>query len=84
MLLLVIGVACLCLSLVTIIFAQQNRQLQNALQAQQAMINKGALSQQVGNNLLHEMAVIAQTDEQMRKLLQGSGYNLSASPTPNP
>ena len=84
MLLLVIGIACLCLSLVTIVFARQNRQLQDALQAQQAMINKGALSQQVGNNLLREMAVVAQTDEQMRKLLQGNGFNLSASPTPNP
>jgi Na+-translocating ferredoxin:NAD+ oxidoreductase RnfG subunit len=84
MLLLVIGIACVCLSLVTIVFARQNRQLQEALQAQQTLINKGALSQQVGNNLLREMAALAQTDEQMHKLLQDHGFNLSASPTPRP
>ncbi len=83
-LLLVIGIACVCLSLVTIVFARQNRQLQEALQAQQALINKGALSQQVGNNLLREMATLARTDEKMHELLQGHGFNLSASPTPRP
>ena len=84
MLLLVIGIACVCLSLVTIVFARQNRQLQEALQAQQTLINKGALSQQVGNNLVREMAALAQTDEKMHKLLQDNGFNLSASPTPRP
>ena len=83
-LLLVIGIISVCLSLVTIVFARQNRQLQEALQAQQAMINKSALSQQIGNNLLREMAAVAQSDEKMRKLLQDNGFNLSASPTPNP
>ena len=83
-LLLFIGIVCVCLSLVTIVFARQNRRLQEALQAQQAMINKGALSQQVGNNLLREMAVVAQRDEKMRKLLQDNGFNLPASSTSNP
>jgi hypothetical protein len=48
------------------------------------LINKGALSQQVGNNLVREMGALAQTDEKMHKLLQNSGFNLSASPTPRP
>lgn len=84
MLLLVIGIACVCLSLVMIVLARQNRQLQAALQAQQAMINKGTLSQQVGNNLLREMGAVAQRDERMRKLLQDHGFSLSPSPTPHP
>ena len=75
-----IGVACLCLSLVTIVFAHQNRKLQEAVQAQQAMINKGALSQQIGANLLRELATIAATDEKMRELLNASGYNSSLTP----
>ncbi len=79
-LLMVIGVACLCLSLVSIVFAHQNRKLQEAVQAQQAIINKGALSQQIGTNLLREMAAAAQTDEKMRQLLQDSGYNPLATP----
>ena len=75
-----IGVACLCFSLVTIVFAHQNRKLQEAVQAQQAIINKGALSQQIGANLLRELAAIAPTDEKMRELLEASGYNPSATP----
>ena len=84
MLLLVIGIACVCLSLVTIVFARQNRQLQETVQTQQAVINKGTLSQQVGGNLVREMAAVAQRDERMKKLLQENGYNLPASPTPQP
>ena len=80
-LLMTIGVACLCLSLVTIVFARQNRKLQEAVQAQQAIINKGAVSQQIGTNLLREMAAAAQTDEKIRQLLEASGNNPSATPT---
>jgi DNA-binding transcriptional regulator of glucitol operon len=83
-LLMTIGVACLCLSLVTIVFARQNRKLQEVVQAQQAIINKGSLGQQIGANLLREMAAVAQTDEKMRQLLQAKGYNLSATPTAAP
>ena len=75
-----IGVACLCLSLVTIVFAHQNRKLQEAVQAQQAMINKGALSQQIGANLLRELAAIAPSDEKIRELLEASGDNSSMTP----
>lgn len=74
------GVACLCLSLITIVFAHQNRKLQEAVQAQQAIINKGALSQQIGANLVRELAGIAPTDEKMRDLLNASGYNSSVTP----
>lgn len=85
-LLMAIGVICLALSLVTIVFARQNRKLQEAVQAQQALINKGALSQQIGANLVREMAAVAQTDEKMRQLLQENGFNLTPksenSPSP--
>lgn len=83
-LLLAIGVACLCLSLATIVFARQNRKLQEAVQEQQAMINKGALSQQIGTNLVREMAAVAQTDEKMRQLLQENGFSLTAQPAAAP
>ena len=85
-LLMALGVICLCLSLVTIVFARHNRKLQEAVQAQQALINKGALSQQIGSNLVREMATIAQQDEKMRELLQQNGFNLTpqAGTSPNP
>jgi hypothetical protein len=83
-LLMALGVICLCLSLVTIVFARQNRKLQEGVQAQQALINKGALSQQIGTNLVREMATAAQTDEKMRQLLQENGFNLTPQTSPNP
>ncbi len=82
--LLTLGVVCLCLSLVTIVFARENRKLQQSVQEQQVIINKGNLSQQIGTNLLREMAAVAQTDEKMRALLQENGYSLSSGPTASP
>lgn len=83
-LLLIIGMACICLSFVAIGFAHQNRKLQAALQAQQVVVNKGALSQQIASNLLREMAAAAQSDEKMRQLLADNGYNFPPQPTPSP
>lgn len=54
------------------------------MQAQQVVVNKGALSQQITGNLLREMAAAAQTDEKMRQLLADNGYNFPAQPTPSP
>jgi signal transduction histidine kinase len=85
-LLMIVAATCLVLSFVTIVFARENRKLQEAIQGQQTIINKGALSQQIGTNLVREMANVAQTDEKMRKLLQENGFNLTptanASPSP--
>jgi hypothetical protein len=83
-LLIITAAACLVLSLVTIVFARENRKLQEAVQGQQTIINKGALSQQIGTNLVREMAVAAQTDEKMRQLLQANGFNLPPAPTASP
>ena len=83
-LLLVVGVACFCLTLVSIVFARANQKLQAEVQAQQALINKGAISQQIGANLLREMAAVAQTDEKMKALLRDRGYNLAPSPAATP
>lgn len=82
--LLVAGLACLVLSLVTIVFARENRKLQEAVQAQQVIINKGSLSQQIGTNLLREMAAVAQNDDKMRALLQENGFNISPAPSTTP
>ena len=85
-LLLAIGLACFCLSLVSIVFARQNQKLQAEVQAQQLTINKGAVSKQIGANLLREMAAVAQTDAKMKQLLNDNGYNFSpgTSPAPTP
>jgi Na+-translocating ferredoxin:NAD+ oxidoreductase RnfG subunit len=84
LLLLVLGIVCICLSVVAIVFAGENQKLQNEIQLQQATINKGALSQQIGANLLREMAAVAQSDERMRNLLKDNGYNLAPQPVASP
>ncbi|HEV8423101.1 MAG TPA: hypothetical protein VGQ40_07130 [Chthoniobacterales bacterium] len=84
LLLLVLGIVCICLSVVAIVFAGENQKLQNEIQLQQATINKGALSQQIGANLLREMAAVAQSDERMRNLLKDNGYNLAPQPAASP
>lgn len=84
LLLTVVAVVCLCLTIVSIVFARQNQKLQNEVQAQQTTINKGALSQQVGANLLRQMAAAAQSDDKMKQLLRDNGYNLSTSASPAP
>ncbi len=83
-LLMIIAAVCLLLSVVTIVFARQNRKLQQGIQDQQSIINKGSLSQQIGTNLVREMAVAAQTDEKIRALLQENGFNLTPAPTASP
>lgn len=82
--LLTLGIVCLGLSLVTIVFARENRKLQQSIQEQQVIINKGNLSQQIGTNLLREMAAVAQTNEKMRALLQENGFSLSTEPAASP
>ncbi|MBA3651579.1 MAG: hypothetical protein H0W66_08905 [Chthoniobacterales bacterium] len=82
--LLSLGIVCVCLSLVTIVFARENRKLQESVQAQQAIINKGTLSQQIGTNLLREMAAVAQNNEKMRTLLQENGFSLFGNASPAP
>ncbi len=87
-LLLIVGLACICLSLVTIVFARENQKLQAEVQAQQVTINKGAVSQQIGTNLMREMGAAAQSDDKMKQLLKDHGYNIStnssAAPAPTP
>ena len=84
-LLLIVGLACFCLTLVSIVFARQNQILQSEVQAQQTLINKGSLSQQIGANLLRSMSAVAQTDDKMKTLLRDNGYKLAApSPSPAP
>lgn len=80
----IVAVACVCLTLVCIVFARQNQKLQAEVQAQQALINKGALSQQIGGNLVREMAAVAQTDDKMKELLSSNGYSVSGAVSPSP
>lgn len=58
---------------------------QQDLQKQQEQINTGnSISQQVGPNLLRDMAVASLKNEKMKALLGKHGYNVQAQASPAP
>jgi len=58
---------------------------QQALQAQQEEINSGnQISQQIGPNLLRDMAASSVKNEKMKALLAKHGYNVQVKDTPAP
>jgi predicted Holliday junction resolvase-like endonuclease len=68
-----------------IFMSQKNQKLQTELQEQQEQINKGSMSQQIGVNLLKEIAQASVKDEKLKDVLTKSGYTVTvnaASPTP--
>ena len=78
----------LILVIILIFMGQKNQALQAQLQTQQADINKGSMSQQIGVNLLKEIAAASIKDEKLKDVLTKSGYsvtvNSSATPSPSP
>ena len=81
----------LILSVTVILLGNSNQKLQNELQkqqqqyqAQQDQINRGNTAQQVGTNLLRDMAQISVEDKDMKDLLAKHGYTASnATPAPD-
>lgn len=74
-------------SLQTEIQGQQKeiQKQQAEIQKQQEEINKGnSISQQVGPNLLRDMAVASLKNEKMKTLLGKHGYNVQQQATPAP
>jgi hypothetical protein len=82
----VLGAICVGLSAAVIVSSKSNEDLQAELQAQQIEINKGIHSQQIGTNLVREIAVAAEKNQKLRDLLMRHGFTLetkaTASPTP--
>jgi len=71
---------------ITLIFmGQKNQGLQATLQGQQEAINQGSMSQQIGVNLLKEIAQASVKDDKLKDVLTRSGYTVTvnASPTPS-
>lgn len=74
-----LGVAGLILAIALIIQGNANGDVQFQLQQQQVEINKGSMSQQVGVNLLKEMAQVAVNDNDMKDLLKNNGFTLTTT-----
>jgi hypothetical protein len=63
---------------------QKNASLQGQAQAQQEQINKGSMAQQVGGNILKEIAVASVKDPVLEDVLTKNGYSVKANSSPTP
>jgi hypothetical protein len=73
----------LVLSIVLVALGSSNQGLQAQLQKQQEEINRGGTSQQVGTNILRDMASVSVKNGKMKDVLAKNGYNVTASPDPS-
>jgi Na+-transporting NADH:ubiquinone oxidoreductase subunit NqrC len=74
-----LSLICFVLSVSLVVTYKVNQGLQAELQANQQRLNSGILGpqgQQIGNNLLQDMAAIATKDAAMRQLLAKYGYQI--------
>lgn len=77
-----LGVACFLAALLILILGQLNGRQQVKLQKQQNVINAGAMSQQIGENLLRDMAGLSTRNPAMKRVLAQNGYTVSNTPPP--
>jgi len=64
-----------------IFMGQKNQSLQTQAQGQQEEINKGSMIQQVGVNILKEVAAASVKDDKLKDVLTKSGYQVSVNPS---
>lgn len=81
-----LAVLALALTITLIVLGQGIQATQAKLQAQQEDINRGSMSQQVGTNLLKDVAAGSQKSAKLKDVLTKSGYTVTvnASPSPSP
>jgi len=75
-----LGAACLVLSIASVTMGQSNQRLQTEAQSQQMEINKGNMSQQIGTNILRDMAQSSVKNEKMKAALSKNGFNVQVTP----
>jgi alpha-N-acetylglucosamine transferase len=76
---LLLSVVCVVLSVSLVLTFRVNQRVQEGLQANQKLLNSGILGpqgQQIGNNLLQDMANTATRNGDMRQLLAKHGYQI--------
>jgi hypothetical protein len=87
---LILGFICVALSALGVVGGIVNQKLQAQLQQQQLEINKGEYAQQVGTNVIREVASKALKNDNLRKLLTRNGFTVTdtatapQAPSPSP
>ena len=79
---LILGFICLGLAGFGIVTGRSNQLLQTEVQQQQLEISKGNLTQQVGTNLVREIAAKASANENLKNLLIRNGFTFSENAAP--
>jgi hypothetical protein len=79
---LVLGFTCAGLTAFCIMTGLANQSLQAELQQQQLEISRGNLSQQVGTNLVREVASKASSDPALKDMLTRNGFVLNENTAP--
>lgn len=83
----VLSIVPLILVIMLIFMGQKNQALQAQVQTQQEDINRGSMSQQIGVNMLKDIAQASVKDDALKDVLTKSGYTVTvnkASPSPSP
>ncbi|MEI6514708.1 MAG: hypothetical protein WCO77_01915 [bacterium] len=78
----ILGVACLGLSIAIVFISQRNMRIQSEIQDRQQQLNNGVLgaeAQQITGRILQDMGTTAAKNEKMRNLLTKYGYNVRSS-----
>ena len=75
----------LILTINLIFMGQKNQSLEAQLQTQQEQINTGSRVQQVGLNVLKDIAAASVKDDKLKDVLSKNGYSVTVnSPSPSP
>jgi len=74
---LILGFICVALSALGVVGGILNQKLQAQLQQQQLEISRGEYAQQVGTNVIREVANKALKNDNLRKLLTLNGFTLT-------
>ena len=79
-----LGVICLFSAIYLVVLGRMNQALQAEVQQQQASINRGSMSQQVGQNVLKDLAELSVNDSEIKDLLAKHGFTVNAAASPTP
>lgn len=82
LILLLVGVVCVGLAAALVVVAESNRRTQLRLELRQQAINRGIMGpqgQEIGRNLLRDMAEASVRNPAILKLLEKHGYQVSGA-----
>ena len=92
---LILGVACVILSITLLVVGRSTQQsqitlqkrqaeIQGELQRRQAEVDRGVSSDKIGGAILQDMAAASQKNNKIKELLTQNGYSVSLNPSPTP